>query len=158
DELASNDPFLPRANEIEDSLRSPEGLAFHIDSQFRLLREDMLRDLREEIQIALMVKRGRRKGFCIENLSMTEVRCDDRQPWLLQLQCLQDLPQLHAKSGAARKKFLQENIKFLKHESVACLVVDGDVVTLGTLIRDEDLLAQNPPILCLQIPNAAIEK
>jgi len=158
DELASKDPFLPRANEMDNSHNSREGLAFHIDAQFRLLREDMLRDLREEIQIALMVKKGRRKGMCIENLSMTGVRCDERQPWSLQLQCVEDLPQLQGKTGAARRKFLQENTKFLKNDSVACLVVDDEVITLGTLIRDDNLLERNPPVLCFQIPKPVIEK
>jgi hypothetical protein len=135
DELASKDPYLPRANETGDSLKTPEALAFHTDAQFRLLREDMLRDLREEIQIALGQKKGRRRGFCIENLSMIGALCDERQPWSLQLRCLNNLPQLTVKSEATRKKFLQENPKFLKHETVACLVVDNDVLTLGTLIR-----------------------
>jgi len=35
-----------------------------------LLREDMLRDLREDNQVALMIKKGRRRGLCVENLSM----------------------------------------------------------------------------------------
>jgi hypothetical protein len=42
----------------------------------------------------------------------------------------------------------------LKHESLACVIADDEVVTLGTLIREEDLLATKPPILCLQIPGA----
>lgn len=158
DELASKDPYLPRANETGDSLKTPEALAFHTDAQFRLLREDMLRDLREEIQIALDQKKGRRRGFCIENLSMIGALCDERQPWSLQLRCLDKLPQLTGKSETARKKFLQENPKFLKHETVACLVVDNDVLTLGTLVRDEDLLAREPSILCVQIPEAAMDK
>jgi hypothetical protein len=54
-------------------------------------------------------------------------------------------------------KFLQDNPKFLQHESMACLTVDDEVVTLGTLMREETLLAENPPILCLQIPGAAME-
>jgi hypothetical protein len=158
DELASDNPFLPRAIEIEERLKGPEGLAFHTDGQFRLLREDMLRDLREEIQIALMIKKGRRKGFCVENLSLTDIHSDGLHPWSLKLQCLQDIPQLRGKTESARKKFLQENVKFLKHESLACLVVDGDVITLGMLIRDDDLLAKRPPVLCLQIPDAVVEK
>jgi hypothetical protein len=52
------------------NLRLPDGLAFHVDRQFRLLREDMLRDLREDNQVALMIKKGRCRGLCVENLSM----------------------------------------------------------------------------------------
>jgi hypothetical protein len=74
------------------------------------------------------------------------------------LRCLQDLPQLKGKNTADRKKFLQKNDRFLKHDSMACLLTDNDIVTLGTVIRDEDLLAENPPVVCFQIPDAAIER
>ncbi|KAH7014058.1 P-loop containing nucleoside triphosphate hydrolase protein [Macrophomina phaseolina] len=158
DELTSKDPFLPRASQVSDRLKSPDGLAFHVDSQFRLLREDMLRDLREELQAALMGTKGRRKAFCVEHLGLAGINADGRQPWSLQLRCTEDLPQLPKKSTAARKEFLKDNPKFLKHESVACLIADGDVVMLGTLVREEGLLAQKPPVLCLQIPEAAMEK
>jgi hypothetical protein len=158
DELASKDPFLPRACEVYKGVARSDVLALHVDGQFRLLREDMLRDLREEVQISLMMKKGRRKGFCVEHLSMAGVQCDHRQPWSLQLRCTQDLPQLPKKNTAERKQFLQENPRFLSHESMACLTADDEVVALGTLIREEDLLAQNPPVLCLQIPEKAMEK
>ncbi|KAI9769554.1 MAG: hypothetical protein M1840_004032 [Geoglossum simile] len=158
DELASKDPFLPRACEVYKGVPRSDVLALHVDSQFRLLREDMLRDLREEVQISLMMKKGRRRGFCVEHLSMAGVQCDRRQPWSLQLRCTQDLPQLPRRSTAERKQFLQDNPRFLKHESVACLTVDDEVAALGTLIREEDLLAQNPPVLCLQIPERTMEK
>jgi hypothetical protein len=76
----------------------------------------------------------------------------------LKLQCPQDIPQLQGKTKSTRKKFLQENVKFLKHESLACLVVNGDVITIGMLIQDDDLLAKRPPVLCLQIPDVVVEK
>lgn len=66
-------------------------------------------------------------------------------------------PAARKQKGAARKQFLLKNNGFLKHESLACLMVDDDVVTLATIVRDEDMLAQRPPILCLQFPVAAVE-
>lgn len=158
DELASKDPFLPRAAEIHENEAGSCNLALHTDAQFRLLREDMLRDLREEIQIARSSKKGRQKGLCIEHLSMTGVLSDERQPWSLQLECLQDLPQLRGKDIPTRKKFIKDNPKLLKHQSVACLMTDEDVVALATLIRDEDLLSKIPPVLCLQLSEAATEQ
>ena len=158
DELSTNDPYLPRAHETNKLALGSGGLGFHLDGQFRLLREDMVRDMREEIQIALNMQKGLRRAFSVENLSMAGVHCDGRSPWTLQLLCMNDLPQMPKKSDAARRQFLKENPKYLKHESLACVIADSQVVTLGTLIREEDLLAQNPPVLCLQIPGANSEK
>lgn len=62
------------------------------------------------------------------------------------------------KKEQIRRQFLQENNKFLRHESVACIVVDEKVVTLGTVIREEDLLVKKPPVLCLHIPAKELER
>jgi hypothetical protein len=154
DELSAKDPYLPRAHETNSLAQRPDGLAFHIDGQFRLLREDMLREMREEIQIALGTRQGQRRAFSIEYLSMAGVHCDGRNEWAIQLQCMNDLPQMPKKSESARRKFLKDNPKYLKHESLTCIIADDEVVTLGTLIREEDLLVMQPPILCMQIPGA----
>jgi hypothetical protein len=158
DELASKDPFLRRAVELHKDGAGPCTLALHTDSQFRLLREDMLHDLREEIQTANSSKKGRRRALFIDHMIMAGVLCDERRPWALQLQCVQDLPQLHGMNTAARKKFLRDNPKLLKHESVACLMTEEEVIGLATLIREEDLLAKIPPVLCLQISEGDTEK
>lgn len=154
DELSTKDPYLPRADETSTLALRPDGLAFHLDSQFRLLREDMMRDMREEIRIVLNMQKGQRRAFSIEYLSMVGVHCDGRSPWALQLQCMNDLLQMPKKSEAIRRQFLKDNPKYLKHESLACIIADDEVVTLGTLIREEDLLVMNPPVLCLEIPGA----
>ncbi|RYP13854.1 hypothetical protein DL767_010543 [Monosporascus sp. MG133] len=158
DELSAKDPYLPRADETSTLALRPDGLAFHLDGQFRLLREDMVRDMREEIQMALNMQKGQRRAFSIEHLSMAGVHCDGRSPWALQLQCMNDLPQMPKKSEAIRRQFLKDNPKFLKHESLACVIADDEVVTLGTLVREEDLLVMKPPVLCLQIPGANSER
>jgi hypothetical protein len=156
DELASKDPFLRRATEVYENHARACDLALHTDNQFRLLREDMLRDLREEIQIALTSKQGRRRGLCVEHLIIAGVICDGYQPWSLQLRCMQDLPSLQGKNVSARKKFINDNPRLLKHQSVACLMADQDVVALATVLRDEDL-ARIPPIICLQLSEGAAE-
>ena len=158
DELASKDPYLPRVQETNERDSLPGGLAFHLDGQFRLLREDMLRDLRDELQIAHDVKKGRRKGLSVEHLTLAGVYCDGRSPWSLQFRCTQDLPQMPNKSEKIRRQFLQDNNKFLRHESLAHVVADGKEVTLGTIVREEDLLAKKPPILCLHIPEKELDR
>ncbi|KAH8810584.1 P-loop containing nucleoside triphosphate hydrolase protein [Xylogone sp. PMI_703] len=158
DELTTKDPYLPRSHETKKLALEPNGLASHIDGQFRLLREDVVREMREEIQIVQNIQGGRRKAFSVENLSMSGVHCDGRSPWALQLRCTNDLPQMPKKSIMVRQQFLKDNPKYLKHGSLACLIADEEVTTLGALVREEDLLAQQPPVICLQIPAANTER
>ncbi|RYC61801.1 hypothetical protein CHU98_g4418 [Xylaria longipes] len=157
DELSADDPYLPRAHETDTLAQRPDGLAYHLEGQFRLLREDMVRDMREEIQVALNMQKKQRRAFSVDNLSMAGVHCDGRSPWALKLQCMNDLPQMPKKNDA-RRKFLKDNPKYLKHESLACVIADDKVITLGTLIREEELLVLQPPVLCLQIPGANSER
>ena len=154
DELSAKDPYLPRAHEIRTLAQRPDGLAYHLDSQFRLLREDMLRDMREEILMALKKQKGQRRALSVDHLSMAGVHCDGRSRWALRLQCMNDLPQMPKKSESIRKQYLKDNPKYLKHESLACIIADNEVLSLGTLIREVDLLAKKLPVLCLQIPGA----
>jgi len=150
DEIASTEPpYLRRATEI-DECSSSGRLAMHIDNQFRLLREDMLRDLREELQVALGVKPGRRKALYIPGLNIEGLDCNERQRWALRLKCAKDLPQFGKKDPEARKKYVTEHRNFLKHQSLACLLADGEVVALVTINRSEDLLVHNPPIVPVQ--------
>lgn len=87
DELASKDPYLPRVQETNERDSLPGGLAFHLDGQFRLLREDMSRDSRDLLQIAYDIKKGPRKGLSVEHLTLAGVYCDGRSPWSLQFRC-----------------------------------------------------------------------
>lgn len=150
DEIASKEgPYLRRATEI-DECSSSGRLAMHIDNQFRLLREDMLRDLREELQVALGLRSGRRKGLYVAGLKIEGLECNERQRWALRLKCVKDLQQLGKKDPEARKKYVTEHRNFVKHQSLACLLADGEVAALVTINRSEDLLARSPPIVCVQ--------
>ncbi|KAJ2983613.1 hypothetical protein NUW58_g6220 [Xylaria curta] len=158
DELSVNEPYLPRAHDTSALAQRPDGLAYHLEGQFRLLREDMVRDMREEIHVALNIQKKQGRAFVIENLSLVGVHCNGRSPWAIKLQCMSGLPQMPKKDDETRRKFLKDHPKYLKHESLACVIADKEVITLGTLIREEDLLSVQPAILCLQIPAANCER
>jgi len=52
DEIISEEqPFLRTADAVEDPTYEGKKLAVHLDNQFRLLREDMLSEMREELSI-----------------------------------------------------------------------------------------------------------
>lgn len=48
-----------------------------------------------------------------------------------------------------------DNRNFLRHQSITCLVVGGEVVAFPAINRDEALLAQEPPVLALQLEGEA---
>ncbi|KAF2868659.1 AAA domain-containing protein [Massariosphaeria phaeospora] len=51
----------------------------------------------------------------------------------------------------ARKKFLMENSKIIKHQSLGCLISNGNIVAFASVDRDTDMLAKQPPVLVLRV-------
>lgn len=157
DEITSSEPpFLRDSATLEDLYTEATSLATHLDNQFRLLREDMLYEMREELQIAFGKKKGYHRGLVINGLELQDVYFgpDDRRcKWGITLKCKQDLPQF--KDTKDRRKFLMDNRNFLRHQSITCLVVGGEVVAFPAINRDEALLAQEPPVLALQLEGEA---
>jgi hypothetical protein len=152
--LSKDDPFIRRAAEIEECEASSR-LSVHLDNQFRLSREDMIRDLREELLVATRQKQGRRKGLLIDDLSIHGVECNETRPWALMLECSKGLPQIPNASLEKRRKFLDDNFQFLKKDSLACLIADGEITTLVTIYRDTNQLALSPPIVCVHLTGNA---
>jgi hypothetical protein len=163
DEIASTEPpFIRRSSALADPETETIRAAMYLDNQFRLLREDMLHEMREEVQLLTGSKKGRNnRGLAVDGLALLDVYYGPegkRCKWGLTLQCKDDLPQLKGQNGAKeRKAFLMDNSqgkKILKHQSLACLVVDDKVLAFPTIHRDEELLAQERPIIVLQFGGA----
>ncbi len=154
DELTSIEPpFLRVADAVEDPNGYDSRLALHLDNQFRLLREDMLGEMREELQIVLGKKSGRHRGIVVDGFTLVGIDCGivtKRRPWGSQLQCTSDLRQLNQTKVKDRREFLQENRNFFKNESSACVILDGEIVAFPTIYRDVDLLEKKPPVVTLQ--------
>jgi hypothetical protein len=157
DEFASTEPtFYRRANDVQAIEIENRGLV-HLDNQFRLLREDMVGELRSDFHIATGQKKGRRK-IVLENLRFAGIECGlpaKRRPCSLMLYCKDDIPQLRKTKGiAARKKYVSENKNLLKHQSLGCLISNENIVAFASVERNEDLLAQEPSILVLCVTDA----
>ncbi|KAG9187998.1 hypothetical protein G6011_01921 [Alternaria panax] len=157
DEFVSAErPFYRRADAIASAARESRGMT-HIDNQFRLLREDLLGELRNDIQIATGQKKGRRK-LILEQLRYDGIDCgpiSKRKPCSLRLLCPGDIPQLRAVQGVDnRKKHLAKNKNILKHQSLGCLISNGIIIAFATVERDEDFLAREPPVVLLRLPDA----
>ncbi|EGO03446.1 hypothetical protein SERLA73DRAFT_165136 [Serpula lacrymans var. lacrymans S7.3] len=162
DEITCTDPpFLRSCAELESPEAASTRTADYLDNQFRLLREDMLCEMREELQIARGKKKGHYRGLVINGLDVIGISCGTqakRTKWAMTLKCRDDLPQLKKTKDKDRKTFLTKDNagkRILRHQSLACILVDGEVTAFATVTRDEELLAKKPPIVVLQIEGDA---
>jgi hypothetical protein len=152
--LCKENPFLRPSSCIDELESSEDRIAIHFDNQFRLLREDMLCDMREEIHVALGLKKGKRHGFFLNGLTLQDQHYEANNKmhkWGLAMQLRDDLWQLKKDKPVDRQAYLQDNKKILPHQSIACLIIEDEVVAFPTINRDEALLAHKPPVVVLQL-------
>ena len=153
--------FFRHAALLDDPEAKETRIADYLDNTFRLLREDMLYELKEELQ-PLLTKDSKKKGprgTVIEGLCIAGVYAgsDDQRTRTrhgIVLQCAGDFKIFHNVKDSDRKAFLKTDSrgsKFLSHQSLACLIADGRLLALGTILRMEDLLAKKPPAVVIQI-------
>ncbi|KAL2843942.1 P-loop containing nucleoside triphosphate hydrolase protein [Aspergillus pseudoustus] len=145
-------PFYRRAEEIQQ-LPIEKRIAGHLDNQFRLLREDMLSDIREELQAVKEKNKKRRKIHMLSRLSLNGVFNGTEKrltPCGLVITCGQGLEALTARDKEARKAFLKDR-SYLRHQSFGCLLRDGEVVSFATLDRQIDYLLEEVPKIVLRV-------
>ena len=143
-------PFLRTSSYLDDPTQDPGTIAsIHLDNQFRLLREDMLGEIKEEIQIALGKKKGRHRGlvFDVRFGGLFTPAPGARGRIGLQLVAENDLWQLKGMDANKRKAHITKNKNIVKHGSLSCLIVDGRIIGFPCIIREEALLAQKPPTI-----------
>jgi hypothetical protein len=148
-------PFYRRAEEVAE-LCGDQRVAGHLDNQFRLLREDMLCELREDFQTAIGAKKGRRSPINLGGLTLTRVSCGPEsrrriQPCALGVTCKSGLEPLLRPPQEKRKAFLMDNSQFLKHRAFGCLIRGTEIVAFATIERDIDELLRDVPVVLLRI-------
>ncbi|KAG8428705.1 hypothetical protein J3459_002504 [Metarhizium acridum] len=149
DEVRSMDePFLQRLDDVFDVPRESRA-ATYLSWLYRLLREDMLADMRDDLAIAWGQKKGRRKPLRLGGLSLVgfgdgnKMRVD---PLALQLQCEDGIVFPRSTDQKDRKSFLEGSGKsFMKNNSMGVLCRNNDIVAFGCLIRNVDLLLEKTP-------------
>ena len=156
-------PSLRTVDEIDDlNLTCPiKMFEVHVENQFRLLRDDLVRDTRENVQVALGKKAGKPSGVHITDLFLTDVYTadDERSKWGLEFDCAHDLPFFASATGeAARRDRLERDRNFLRHGSFACLFSEIGVIAFVTVVRDVDLLVQDPPVIVVQLGGGTTTK
>lgn len=154
DELLSKDrPFFRTADFINDPKIASSRHGIHLDNQFRLLREDMLADIRDELKILTGAKAGRHKGIIVDGLSVAGVEMGtarNRLPWGVVFNCKDELPQLKKVLPAKRKEYLKDNRHILRQGNMACLLINGEPAAFPTIHRNEDGLVEKPAAITVQ--------
>jgi len=162
DELLSKEtPFLRTMQSLDDPEAHDTRVGSHLDNQFRLYREDMLYEMREDVQISLGMKKARRRAFQLEGIKLIDIYIEDDsrnknsdpRPVDFGLTFLipNDLPQLKNVKPGKRMKHLTDNPDIIRHQSLSCIVVDDNqVVAFPTIYRDLKLLSSAPSAIVLQ--------
>ncbi|CAG8959271.1 hypothetical protein HYFRA_00012629 [Hymenoscyphus fraxineus] len=155
DELLSNDrPYLRTPEYLEDVEDVSARGEIHLDNQFRLLREDMLGEIREELMILTGKKAGRHRGTLLDIKGVAGLELGTerkRAPWAIEFQT--HIPQLKNLKPENRKSYLKDNNHILRHGNIACVLLDNEPVAFPTIFRDEEKLARDPSIVILQFQN-----
>ncbi|KAG9309656.1 P-loop containing nucleoside triphosphate hydrolase protein [Chiua virens] len=158
--LCKKPPFL-RATLHEELSTSETPIEDYLENTFRMLREDMLFEIREEVEVSLQKKGKRRGPGVMHDVSMDGIYTgtDDRKiRWGVELQCSDEFKQLRSMNDeAARVNFLTRDprgSKILRHQSLVCLVSGEGIVSFGTVNRVEELLARKPPVIVVQLDGA----
>lgn len=164
--LSKEAAFLRGTAMLTDPETVSNRVAFHLDNQFRLLREDMVHEMREELALELkdidasapaQQTKKKRRALHLNGLKLVDLHlqvpnripgADDKYcNWGLVFEVEGELIKGNAKE---RKRFLVDTPTFLRHQSLGCFIVDGDVVSFPSINRDESLMVREPLRIVLQ--------
>ena len=152
DELRSEDPFLRPANEIYQHEPKSDRLALLLDNQFRLLREDTLRGLREELKSLTSSNKERRGGTRIQNLKLTRSGVNRCHGWCILLEGQDIYLGMPTRNRTKRRKVDNPGkLNFMTHRLITFLMADGEPVSLATFIPQEEFRDDNLPTFSLQL-------
>ncbi|KAK0634459.1 P-loop containing nucleoside triphosphate hydrolase protein [Bombardia bombarda] len=158
--LSTQPPFYQTSKEVFDADLNDRA-RLHLDNQYRLLREDMLAELREELQVAMGMKKGKRTSVPLGILVPMRLDVGDTsvkgrlKKCTLLAECSAGLPfPKKFEDPSARKKYLKDHPSILKHQSFGVLTRDKEILGFAFLDRDNELLALSPPIISLQFTDS----
>lgn len=153
--LSAERPFYRRAKEVFETDVS-ERAAVHLDNTYRLTREDLLGELRSDWQIAQGRKSGRRSALTLRKLWPIYLDLGDdktRKKCSLALGCGAGLEELGKKHPNSRKKWLEDNKSYLRHQAFGALYQGQEIFGFAFVDRDIDSLLKSPPVVILQFTN-----
>lgn len=157
DELASTlRPFYRRAMEAAEVPLDMRAHV-HLDNQFRLLREDMLAELRDDLRVTTGQKKGKRSTHILDDLWPVDIDTGDTQRGhicALLVSVGSGLEMLRNKNPKERKRHLTENTNILRHQAFGVLCWENEIIGFAFVVRDIDNLIKDPPVIGLQFPSS----
>ena len=155
--LSKEKPFYRTAKEVSDT-DDRQRAGTLIDNQYRLLREDLLAELREGVHVATGRKKNKRAVFTLRSVRPvllhfgTDKRAMCTKPCLVGITSDNDqkLQYLNSLQEPQRKKLLKDQPGFLKHQAFGVLYDGDDIYGFAFVDRDIDLLCRSPPVVLLQ--------
>ena len=153
--MCAETSFYRRADTLGE-LEMDARLNAHLDNQFRLLREDFLAELREDVGAPGKPKQARRRKMRLRGLALVGIhtgRGRSKTPCALALSVKKGLEALTALEIHDRKDYLRNNARYLKHQSFGCIMDGEQIVSFATLLRIEDALARETPLITLRAPD-----
>jgi hypothetical protein len=161
DELLSSDPpYLQRLGDVFDTPIETRSQSYR-DWLFRLLREDMLSELREDLQVAMSQKKSKRRPVALGQLRLVGINTDHDidtkhiPPYALYVACQQGITFPHKLPKGGKKAFLDESKNFMKHDSFGALCCNGTIIAFGSLVRDVASLLKTPPIIGIKFSDGS---
>ncbi|KAK0643159.1 P-loop containing nucleoside triphosphate hydrolase protein [Cercophora newfieldiana] len=160
--LSTRRPFYLTAQEVLET-DTKQRVGVHLANQFRLLREDMVAELREDHQVATGAKKGNRQSLILGNLR--PIRLDfggeddgvQKKPFkkcTLLLQCWDGIHFQKSATAEARRKYLKDKPQILRHQAFGVLCKGNDIIAFAFVDRDIDRLSQKPSILSLRFTDS----
>lgn len=155
DEFSSNiKPYYLTAQEVFETGIEERPLV-HIDNIYRLTREDLIAELRNDWQISQGRKRGKRSALTLESLIPVGVALGNEhrgsKRYSLAVQCRAGLEALLERGEDERRRFLCDNRNYLKHQSFGALHSGQEILSFAFVDRDIDALMEPRPIVILQL-------
>ena len=146
--LSTEKPYYRTAKEVAD-MDVDQRLQAQLDNQFRLLREDMLQELKDNFLVATGRKRGGQRAQLLGDLRPARIGGAEpgrrgRQKRFLIVSCGSGL-QCLSKDIKKREKFLMDCPWFLKHESFGALCQGNNIVSFAFVEREVQDLLRDPP-------------
>jgi hypothetical protein len=160
DELLSKEkPFLQRLDDVFDtSAAPPEGrTSAYLGWLFRLLREDMMHELREDLQVATGKVKGRKTPLSFGLLRMVEGEESGPRfrPHTILLECKRGMEYLGRMTAHKRNEFLASPTAVFKHGSIGALCLGDTFIGLGSMVKDRQALQGGKPVFGLQMTDGA---
>lgn len=153
DEFLSRErPFYRRAREVFET-GAAERAAVHLDNLYRLTREDLLGELRNDWQNAQVRRRGGRSALTLGDLRPVGLHLGDdgnRKKCSLAIGCGAGLEWLAKMPPYRRKKWFNDNRGFLRHQAFGALYQGREIFGFAFVDRDIDALLSEPPVIVLQ--------